>query len=48
MHNIRVLIGVAVLFLTACQTHLPEANYDVIPQPKEVALTQEKPFSLKL
>ena len=47
MRNIRLLIGLAVLSFTACQSHLPEANYDVIPQPKEVVLNTEKPFVLQ-
>ena len=33
------------LFL-GCAEHLPEANYNVIPQPKEVRLNEEKPFEL--
>ena len=38
---------VAVLLLSACTQQLPEANYDVIPQPKEVKLSEEKPFTLQ-
>ncbi len=36
----------AVLLLSACTQQLPEANYDVIPQPKEVVLNNDKPFVL--
>ncbi|MBO7083826.1 MAG: family 20 glycosylhydrolase [Bacteroidales bacterium] len=47
MYRIRVIIGMAVLFFTACQSHLPEANYNVIPQPKEVNLEESaKAFTL--
>ena len=30
----------------ACTKQLPQADYDVIPQPKEVQLNEEKPFEL--
>ena len=35
------------LFCAACTQQLPQANYDVIPQPKEVRLNDEKPFVLQ-
>ena len=44
MRKLGLIFGMAVLFFTACQTSLPEANYDVIPQPKEVTVNEEKPF----
>lgn len=40
------ILCLAVLMFTACTQKLPEANYDVIPQPKEVALNNDKPFVL--
>ena len=37
----------AALFLSACTKQpLPQASYDIIPQPKEVQLNDEKPFEL--
>ena len=36
----------AAFILVACTKQLPQANYDVIPQPKEVQLNEEKPFKL--
>ena len=36
----------AALLLSACQQQLHEANYDVIPLPKEVQLKEEQPFML--
>ena len=35
------------LFCAACTQQRPQANYDVIPQPKEVRLNDEKPFVLQ-
>ena len=35
-----------VALLTACAKELPQANYDVIPQPKEVQLNEDAPFVL--
>lgn len=41
------LLGFAALWLFACtKQQLPEANYDIIPQPKEVRLDDGKPFEL--
>ena len=34
------------LLLAACNEQLPMADYDIIPQPKEVALNDDKPFEL--
>ena len=37
----------AALIMTACtKQQLPVANYDIIPQPKEVRLDDGKPFEL--
>ena len=41
------LFIIAALITTACtKQQLPVANYDIIPQPKEVQLNEEKPFEL--
>ena len=41
------LFIIAALITTACtKQQLPVANYDIIPQPKEVRLNEEKPFEL--
>ena len=46
MKKLSYLI-VAVILLSACaKEQLPQANYDIIPQPKEVSLNDEKPFEL--
>ena len=46
MKKLSYLI-VAALLLSACaKEQLPQANYDIIPQPKEVSLNDEKPFEL--
>ena len=38
----------AALLFAACNKPLPQANYDVIPQPKEVRLSEdEKAFTLQ-
>ena len=34
------------LLLSACTKNLPQASYDIIPQPKVVQLNEEKPFEL--
>ena len=39
-----VLILCAAILLSACTQQRSEANYDIIPQPKEMALNDEKPF----
>ena len=36
----------AMVMLVACNKNLPVASYDIIPQPKEVQLNEEKPFEL--
>ena len=36
-----------VLLFVACTRQLPQASYDIIPQPKEVRLSEEKPFTLQ-
>ena len=36
----------AMVMLVACDKNLPVASYDIIPQPKEVQLNEEKPFEL--
>ena len=46
MKKLSYLI-VAALFLSACaKEQLPQANYDIIPQPKELTINEEKPFEL--
>ena len=41
------LFCIVVLVLPACtKQQLPVASYDIIPQPKEVQLNEEKPFEL--
>ena len=48
MKHILIDLSVAaMLLLSGCSQQLPEANYDVIPQPKEVTLSEEKPFVLQ-
>ncbi len=41
-----LFFSLALLFF-ACAKQLPQANYDVIPQPKEVKINEEKPFVLQ-
>lgn len=46
MKKLSYLI-VAALLLSACaKEQLPQANYDIIPQPKELVFNEEKPFEL--
>ena len=40
------IIGIAVLTLISCQKQSETADYQVVPLPKEVTLTKEKPFIL--
>ncbi|MBR3709497.1 MAG: family 20 glycosylhydrolase [Bacteroidales bacterium] len=48
MKHLYLALSLVAALLTACtQQPLPEANYDVIPQPKEVKLTEKKPFVLQ-
>ena len=42
--NKLFLLGIAVLLFTACNQQIAEANYDVIPQPKEVNLNSDGHF----
>ena len=46
MKRLLSLLVVATV-LSACTQQLPQANYDIIPQPKEVTLSEEKPFVLQ-
>ena len=46
MKHLLLSLTVAALLFTACTQQRAEANYDVIPQPKEVTLNDEKPFVL--
>ena len=42
-----LLFCLAALAFAACtKEQLPVADYDIIPQPKEVRLNEEKPFEL--
>ena len=47
MKHILLSLFLTAMLLPACTKPLPEANYDVIPQPKEVVLIEEKPFVLQ-
>ena len=47
MKHLLLSLCVAATLFAACTQQLPEADYDVIPQPKEVALNEEKPFVLQ-
>ena len=41
------ILCIAAFLLSACtKQQLPQASYDIIPQPKEVQLNEEKPFEL--
>ena len=42
--NTLFLLGAAILLLTACNQQIAEADYDVIPQPKEVNLNSDGHF----
>ena len=42
-----ILLFLMALLLSACTEQLPQANYDVIPQPKEVKRIEAKPFTLR-
>ena len=44
--NHVLLAGVVALACSSCQTE-KKADYQVIPLPQEVVLTQEKPFLLR-
>ena len=46
MKKTILFFSLALLFF-ACAKQLPQANYDVIPQPKEVKINEEKPFVLQ-
>ena len=45
MKKMLLILCLATL-VSGCTKELPQANYDIIPQPKEVQLTEEKPFEL--
>ena len=47
MKQFLLSLSVAVMLLSACTQERAEANYDVIPQPKEVTLNEENPFLLQ-
>lgn len=40
------IIGIAILTLSSCQKQIETADYQVVPLPKEISLTDEKPFIL--
>ena len=40
------IIGIAILTLSSCQKQIETADYQVVPLPKEISLTDEKPFVL--
>ena len=41
------LICIMALLFASCNKQLPQANYAIIPQPKELSLTDEKPFVIQ-
>lgn len=41
-----ILFCLTAMLCSACKEQIPQANYDVIPQPKEVKLNETKPFTL--
>lgn len=43
---IEAIIGIAILTLSSCQKQIETADYQVVPLPKEINLTDEKPFVL--
>jgi hexosaminidase len=46
-YTVLYFFAAAALMLAACTKQLPQANYDVIPQPKEILLSEEsKAFTL--
>ena len=45
-HIIFTIIGIVVLSLTSCHKAMQTADYQVVPLPKEINLTDEKPFIL--
>ena len=45
-HTIFTIIGIVVLSLTSCHKAMQTADYQVVPLPKEINLTDEKPFIL--
>ena len=46
MKRLLLFCLVAMAFVACTKEQLPVANYDIIPQPKEVKLNQENPFEL--
>ena len=40
------IIGIAILTLSSCQKQIETADYQVVPLPKEISLTDKKPFIL--
>ena len=40
------IIGIAVLTLSSCQKRIETADYQIVPLPKEINLTDERPFVL--
>ena len=46
MKRLLLFCLAAMAFAACTKEQLPVANYDIIPQPKEVQLNEEKPFEL--
>ena len=46
MKKLSVLLIVAFLLSACIKEPIPQASYDIIPQPKEVQMNEEKPFEL--
>ena len=40
------IIGIAILTLSSCQKRIETADYQIVPLPKEINLTDERPFVL--
>ena len=46
MKKLSLLLFAAFLLSACAKEQIPQASYDIIPQPKEVRLSEEKPFEL--
>ena len=46
MKKLSILLFAAFILFACTKEQLPEASYDIIPQPKEVQLNEKKPFEL--
>ena len=46
MKKLFILLFSAFILFACTKEQLPQASYDIIPQPKEVQLNEERPFEL--